>query len=595
MPIKAVYHWVFWLSQRRRIAFLLLTLLLTLSGVLLAVAITQSERAARERGVAFRALVALEQLLSVLRDAETGQRGYLLTGRIEYLEPYDSAVDQVSERLAVVRAYRPFPAADLDLLERQAREKIAELRDTVRLFQLGRRKEAFDVVWTDHGKKTMDETRRTVTRLQINERIRIEHSEARLLSATRYSLVGFLLTGSLTVCLLIGLIVAYWREEQARRAAEQEIHRQASRYAAINRAAPSAIVTADRFGLIGEWNPAATHIFGWTAEEMIGRDMSLIIPERYRRAHLAGMTAALASGHLKYPDRTWEFWGLRKDGTEFPAEIFTDVFTLDGVTHSIGIVRDITPRRHMEAQETRLRTELERSNAELQQFAYVASHDLQEPLRMIDKFVALLEEKYNVHEDKTAQQYMAFVREGAQRMRRLINDLLVYSRVTTKARPFEPVNLTQVLHEIGQDLQGLVERENGAIRVATQLPNVVGEAFQIKQLFQNLIANGLKFHRPDTAPVVTVACTGVIDMTQCHVPCWHFVIADNGIGIAPEQIKQLFQLFTRLHAREDYEGTGIGLAICKKIVDRHGGQIWIESTPGKGSIFHFTLPRDQKE
>lgn len=596
MPVKAIFSWLNWLAHRRRYAFLTLMALLTVSGALLAHSLRQSAIAAVERQDAYEALVGLERLMGTLRDAETGQRGFLLTGNSEYLEPYDSAVAQFGDRMTLVRNYRPFPSERIELLNRQCRDKLAELGATIAMYREGRRAEAVAVVRSDRGKEIMDDVRDTIAGLQRDERGRVEAGEASLGRAMRLSLYGFSVGGFLTASTIAGLIVAYSREERGRKAAEDEIERTASRYSAINRAAPGAIITADAGGVIDEWNPAAEAIFGWTAAEICGQPMTLIVPERHRAGHREGMARAIAAGRPRQPNKTWELEGLRKDGTEFPAELFVDVFSIDGVPHCVGIVRDITPRKHMEAQLAAQRAELQRSNDDLQQFAYAASHDLQEPLRMVDKFVGLLAEKYRGRLDDQADRYIGFAVDGARRMRHLIDDLLCYSRVTTKAAAAEPVDVFAAFEGVVGDLAGLIDREEARVLLATALPPAFGEPFQVRQLLQNLIANGIKFHRPGVPPVVTVACAGAADEAggRGGSSCWHFTVADNGIGIPSDQRGKLFQLFTRLHAREEYEGTGIGLAICKKIVERHGGRIWIEGEPGEGSTFHFTLPKEYR-
>jgi PAS domain S-box-containing protein len=428
------------------------------------------------------------------------------------------------------------------------------------------------------------------------ERVRVGRIDARLRRSIAVAAGGFVAVTGLTALTLVGLIVTLGREEAARARAEAELGQTALRYAAINRATPAAIITLTPDGIVDDWNPAAEQIFGWTAAEAHGKSILMVIPERFRERHGAALTAAFASGRLVYPGRAWEMWGLRKDGKEFPAEMHVDLFDIGGQSHCIGVIRDISPRKHLEAQQARLHAELRRSNDELQQFAYVASHDLQEPLRMIDKFIGLLEAKHGARFNDEARRYMDFVRDGAQRTQHLIKDLLEYSRVTTKARPSGPVDLARVVAAVTHDLSERIDGAGGTVQVATPLPTVTGEAFQLNQLFQNLIANALKFHRPGVPPVVTVAGRMETDDPACEggPPCWHFTVADNGIGIDPDQAPKLFQLFTRLHSREEYEGTGIGLAICKKIVERHGGRIWIESLPGRGTTFHFTLPGEPK-
>ena len=230
--------------------------------------------------------------------------------------------------------------------------------------------------------------------------------------------------------------------------------------------------------------------------------------------------------------------------------------------------------------------ELARSNAELEQFAYIASHDLQEPLRMVSSFVQLLQKRYKGKLDPDADEFIGFAAEGAVRMQRLINDLLAYSRVGTRGKSFGEVDLERALAQALENLQ-LAIKEKKAVISSDPLPAAFGDGGQLAQVFQNLIDNALKFCGKKQ-PRVHVSARPRADEVVCSVQ-------DNGIGIAPEYLNQLFLLFHRLHTRKEYPGTGLGLAICKRIVERHGGGIWVESAPEQGSIFYFRIPAVNKE
>lgn len=261
----------------------------------------------------------------------------------------------------------------------------------------------------------------------------------------------------------------------------------------------------------------------------------------------------------------------------------------DSQTALLNILEDLNYsneelKRAHEVLESRVKertAELARSNAELEQFAYVASHDLQEPLRMVSSYVQLLQRRYHGKLDTDADDFIGFASEGAVRMQKLINDLLAFSRVGTRGKTFEPVQLEAVVAQALENLQISI-REKEATVTHDPLPMVHGDAGQLTQLFQNLIDNAMKFSG-DQPPRVHISAVTEPDYCTCRVQ-------DNGIGIAPEYQSKLFMLFQRLHTRRDYPGTGIGLAICKRIVERHGGRIWIESKPNEGSAFIFHIP-----
>ncbi|MBF0334415.1 MAG: hypothetical protein HQL40_12345 [Alphaproteobacteria bacterium] len=240
------------------------------------------------------------------------------------------------------------------------------------------------------------------------------------------------------------------------------------------------------------------------------------------------------------------------------------------------------------AQLTGLVSELERSNEELEHFAYTASHDLQEPLRMVTSYTQLLRRRYEGRFDAEADEFIGFVVEGSTRMQRMIHDLLAYSRVNREGRPFTAFQASEALEAATYNLAGAIEDSHGKIEAPEPLPELLGDNGQIERLLQNLIGNALKYRRPDVPPRITVAAWDEGD----H---WHFQVADNGIGIESRYWDRIFMIFQRLHTRREYQGTGVGLALCKRIVERHGGRIWVESAPSEGSTFHFTLAKRPPE
>jgi len=275
-----------------------------------------------------------------------------------------------------------------------------------------------------------------------------------------------------------------------------------------------------------------------------------------------------------------ELWGLMIAHQCDQARQWTDfeVELLQQLANQIGIA---LAQAQLLEQETRQRQELARSNAELQQFAYIASHDLQEPLRMVTSYLQLLERRYKDRLDESANDFIDYAVEGATRMKTLINDLLAYSRIETREKSFERIDCNNVVKQAIANLQ-LAINENQAVITWDGLPELAADSTQLIQLFQNLIGNAIKF-RGANSPTIHISA-------ELQNEKWFFRIKDNGIGIGPQYAERIFVIFQRLHSRTEYPGTGIGLAICKKIIERHDGKIWVESEPGKGAAFCFTLP-----
>ncbi len=329
-------------------------------------------------------------------------------------------------------------------------------------------------------------------------------------------------------------------------------------------------------------NTRIERFLGYSPGEVEGRRLPELFDPRDR-----SQIVTLLQDHVPGdPTVSGEFRGRRKDGSVVPLQVVAQsavVTEMRGSKVSGVYLRDFAEReRLVEALASRA-AQLARSNRELEQFSYIASHDLQEPLRMVGSYTQLLEQRYGPQLDDDAREFLRYAREGATRMRELIDALLSYSRLDTRAEPFQRVAADDVLNLALTNLRGAL-LQSGAIVHRTPLPTVEVDRIQLGQVFQNLLGNSVKFHGPKP-PEIWVGA-------ERRGAEWLFTVRDDGIGIPPEYQDRIFIIFQRLHTREEYPGTGIGLAVCKKVIERHGGKLWVESTgvPGEGTTFCFTLP-----
>lgn len=419
-------------------------------------------------------LEKLDAVLTDLLDAETGQRGYILTGEPSYLEPYSEALSLVDHDVKEIReltADNPVQQHSQDRLEQLITLKLAELRYRIEIRERRGLVAGAEGVRQGSGKESMDQIRAQI---------------------------------------------AAMREEENRLLAQRSNEADASA-----RTTRIVIVSGEILAVV----------FLWLAGGIVGREM-----ERRRRAE------------------------------ENIREL------------NVGLERRVAERTAELAQRAQ---DLARSNSELQQFAYVASHDLQEPLRMVASFTQLLAKRYRDQLDDDARDFINYAVDGATRMQTLISDLLSYSRVGTQGKSLASTDSEALLRRVLDSLRFAVE-ESGAVIVHDPLPMVIADPQQLGQLLQNLLTNAIKFHGEEPPHIHISAERNGSD--------WKISVRDNGIGISQEHADRIFVIFQRLHTKTEYPGTGIGLAICKKIVERHGGRIWIEPSPGGGTTFCFTIP-----
>jgi PAS domain S-box-containing protein len=396
-------------------------------------------------------------------------------------------------------------------------------------------------------------------------------------------------------CLIVRQKIAI--KEQMKLLREQEVQNSDMRFQAMVENSSDMITIRDHQGNLRFRSSSIKNILGYEPDEYANRaSYDVIHPDDMPAIRTS--SEALAKGEIDMFQI--EYRCRHKDGSWRTLEGIARKYD-DETIDLHGIIvnsRDITDRKTAERQLRSYTAKLEQSNRELQEFAYVASHDLQEPLRKVQAFGDRLEKKYAAALSEEGRDYVNRMKNAAGRMQNLINDLLTFSRVATKTQPFQSINLKTITEEVVSDLEVRIEQTGGKVEIG-DLPTLQADPLQMRQLLQNLIGNALKFHRAGDAPLVKVYAETVTandemraaaDETFCRV-----VIADNGIGFDEKYLDRIFTVFQRLHGRMEYEGSGIGLAVCRKIVERHGGHINASSEEGKGATFFIDLPVSQEE
>ena len=381
---------------------------------------------------------------------------------------------------------------------------------------------------------------------------------------------GLIASGLFVVVGLLG----WMSSRRVTRTFEGALEASEARFQAVIEGTPNGLLLTDSKGNIVLVNSEIERLFGYTRHELIGQPVERLLPKSAREAHVGHRAGYARNPEKRVMGAGRELFALRKDGTEFPVEIGLSPLEHAGEAFVVASLLDITTRKASDL-------ELRRSNEELQRFAYVASHDLQEPLRTVASYVQLLDRRYKDKLDDDARDFIGFAVDGARRMQRLVEDLLTLSRVGSRGIDLTRMPADRALDAALGDLQIAID-ESKAVVTRGPLPEVRGDASQLQQLFSNLVGNALKFSG-DAPPRIEISANR-------EGKYWVFNVRDYGIGIDPQYFDRIFVIFQRLHGRDEYPGTGIGLAICKKIVERHGGRIWVESQPGQGALFAFTLP-----
>ncbi len=382
------------------------------------------------------------------------------------------------------------------------------------------------------------------------------------------------------------------QQNEALVAVREQLAAERRRYQDLFAFAPDGYLVTDAEGLIQEANRAAAALLAVRQEFLVGKPLAVFVAKEARAdfyAQISRFQAGEVSSRMP-----WETRICSRHGDLFPAAVTIAPIWNGELIGLRWLIRDITARKQAEEALTRYADALQRSNEDLQQFAYVVSHDLKAPLRMVKSFVRLLQEALQDELDAKTGEYIHFAVDGAAQMETLIDALLDYARVDTQGQDPVPTDAEEILGQVLRTLAFDIEGHDAEV-THDPLPTVLADPTQLVQLFQNLVGNALKFSGDDPPCVHVTAAKSPASMEESlgqdvTSDIWRFAVRDNGIGIAPKDQERIFGIFQRLHTREAYEGTGIGLAVCKKIVERHGGRIWVESEAGQGATFYFTLP-----
>ncbi len=583
-----------------------LTLALVMLGVIGAIAYRSTNEFLRTASlVAFsREVIGRQQaLLHHLTEAQSGARGYIISGEDLYLQPYEEAQVRIIQDFNALKklvADEPEQRVRLDGIRTLISHELGMLKDTV----AERRQNGFEAAAllfnTDADEEMVVKIRGAMSEFENVEQQMLVERSGRAVSIGETTTTGIVLTILLTAIILgaSGLWIA--RDFAARRRAEEALKEERNRLRNIIDAMADRVFVKDLGGRYVLDNIAHREYLHLAEPlDIEGKTVFDLFPPELAEQYAAADRAVIATGE---PLLNREEPAIPPRGSKFAWILTTKVPLLDTdkkIVGTVGVSRDITERKLAEEKLRVFADQLERSNRELQDFASVASHDLQEPLRKIRAFGDRLKAKCGDALGDTGRDYLDRMQDAAGRMQTLIHDLLTLARVTSRAQPFVQVDLAEILWDVISDLDERIRQTDARIEVGT-LPVIAADPLQMRQLFQNLLSNALKFQRPGQTPIVGVAGkifesldlqspSGAVGDKVCKI-----IVQDNGIGFDEKYADRIFAVFQRLHAKHEYPGTGIGLAVCRKIADRHGGNIVAKGVEGAGATFVVTLPVKQR-
>lgn len=522
------------------------------------------------------ALSALEGIFSLLSQAESQQRIYLLLGEAVDLAPRHEAVSRMNSLMAELEeltADDPALHARVPALRQHVAERMTMLEAVLKARQGGGFEAGQRQLAASPGREEMQRVRAMVASMQteLGTRLRQRQHDAQQNAQRTLAMLGLLLL--FVAAALAALYARIRRESRERRNSEERLR-------AVVDTAADGIITIDATGSIQSFNLAAERLFGHAADEVIGRNVSLLMPEPHRSGHDGYLRRYLESGEPHVIGLGREVMAQRKDGSPIPVGLAVSEMHLGTRRLFTGILRDLTEAKRAEQRQTQLIHDLQNVNEELKSFAYVVSHDLKAPLRGVGSLADWLMTDYADKLDDQGREYLALVKGRVSRMDALIDGILEYSRVGRINDTQTAIDLNVLVADI---IQLLAPPAGVTVTVEGPMPTVFGGRTRLQQVFQNLISNAIK-HLDKPVGRIRVGCADLGD-------AWQFSVADNGPGIEARHHERIFQLFQVLTPRDQKESTGVGLALVKKIVELHGGRVWLESRVGEGSTFFFTLPK----
>ncbi|MDX1457094.1 MAG: PAS domain S-box protein [Marinobacter sp.] len=569
--------------------FVLAVAVLAGSGLVLSIMIMSYSQASQGNMQATESLLEVERLLSRTHEMESAHRGYLITGNQQYLRERQEALQQIQQLSQSIDTETDVPrslAPELRKLEAATVKRVNLLNEVLALHNSEGFEAARERLEERPGSNEMALARNLVAQIVSEERERLSQRARQLQVNSQWLIVAFPIVVLAAVLFLFLLYREITREIGERRRAEAVAESRAAalresqeRVRAVVETAIDAIITIDAKGGIASINPATEKLFGYVENELIGHNVSMLMPEPMRSEHDGYIQHYLETGERRIIGIGREVTALHRDGRHFPVELSVSEIHVNGQRMFSGTLRNITERKQAEREQKRLVKDLMAANEELKNFAYVVSHDLKAPLRAIGSLADWISTDYADQFDEDGRENMQLLMGRVRRMDRLIDGILEYSRVGRVTQHHQTIDLNDL---VGDVVDLLAPPESVRVEIA-DLPSIEGEQTRVHQIFQNLIGNALQYmDKPEG--MIRIDC-------QSRGDLWQFSVSDNGPGIDPRHFDRIFQLFQTLAPKDRIESTGIGLAMIKKIVELAGGEVWLTSEPGRGSTFFFTWPK----